>query len=534
MAECLFNLPGTGKVSFAVNKIVMGSLLIFGCLIGCSEPVGPKEAVEISTRLGAIEGFRQYGVLHFFGIPYAEPPVGEKRFMPPVAAKPWSGVLSARTHGNRCLQGEDGLEGEGTPFREDCLYLNIYTPSVNGEKRPVLFWIHGGGFTQGSANGYDGSVLAEQGDVVVVSINYRLGFLGFADLSDLGDAFIGSASNGIRDQIMALNWVAQNIQDFGGDPENITIFGESAGGTSVLGLMAAPSADGLFHKAIAHSPVLINLQSRSTVPSLISKYGLEGEALLEHMYSLTEEDILEAQTDLEVSGGRIDGTVITRSTVEAIVEKGTQGVPLIAGTNRDEGTLFSVLIPDEMWVEIEEGVAASVVGGDPTEYLAALKTQYTGSQTKYRERVWGDMFRIAAIASTQKATKAGPGGWLYRFDLVSSVPFLGEKFGATHGAEMPFTFNSYARSDSGFPGRSFMGFEVYDSDEQSVSRLANSWSATVVQFARHGDPNGAGLPEWPRYQADKRKTMVLDEITRIEEDWEKDELLFWRSVDVFP
>ena len=171
---------------FGKNRVILKSLLLSAMLFGCSAPEIPKETVEVATRLGVVEGFRQHEVMHFYGIPYAAPPVGEKRFMAPSPPEAWSGVLAATSYANRCLQAEGGLEGEGTPFKEDCLYLNIYTPSVNGEKRPVLFWIHGGGFTQGSANGYDGSVLAGQGDVVVVTINYRLGLLGFADLLDLG------------------------------------------------------------------------------------------------------------------------------------------------------------------------------------------------------------------------------------------------------------------------------------------------------------------------------------------------------------
>ena len=144
------------------------------------------------------------------------------------------------------------------------------------------------------------------------------------------------------------------------------------------------------------------------------------------------------------------------------------------------------------------------------------------------------MFRIAAVGSAQRATQASPGGWLYRFDLVSTAPVLGEKFGATHGAEIPFTFNSYARSDNGFPGRTFMGFEVYDPEEESVSNLANAWSATVIQFAKYGDPNGAGLPQWPRYRAEQRRTMVLDEAPRIEANWEQEELTLWSSVGLSP
>ena len=211
------------------------------------------------TKAGLVQGMRAQGIEIFLGLRYAAAPKGALRFSVPEEAPGWDGVVDATQHAHRAIQGEPfcpellGTMGPGTTS-EDCLFLNVFTPHADAGRRPVLVWIHGGGLISGSANDFDGANLAAAGDVVVVCINYRLGFFGFLDLSAYGDRFRGSASNGYRDQIAALIWVRNNIAAFGGDPDNVTIIGQSAGGGSVRALMAAPGADGLYHKAIVMSP----------------------------------------------------------------------------------------------------------------------------------------------------------------------------------------------------------------------------------------------------------------------------------------
>ena len=247
----------------------------------------------------------------------------------------------------------------------------------------MLVWIHGGGFALGSANEYDGSMLAAQGDVVVVTINYRLGLLGFLDLSPLGEEFAGSASNGFRDQILALQWVRDNIADYGGDPGNVTVFGGSAGGHSVHALLAAPSADGLFHKAIAHSPGTVNTPPDDLLTPLAAELGLEGNALLAHLRAMSAGAFLAVQGAVGTGVGGMDGTVVTRSTNAAILERGAQGVPLIAGTNRDEGTLFSVGFDPATHGASERRIARFVTAGaDPAPYLNALTATYPAAEPK--------------------------------------------------------------------------------------------------------------------------------------------------------
>ena len=265
-------------------------------------------------------------------------------------------------------------------YDEDCLFLNIYTPAADGEARPVLLWIHGGSFTTGSGYEYDGRVLAVQGDAVVVTINYRLGLLGFLDLSEFGDDYQGSASNGIADQILALEWVRDNIADYGGDPGNVTVFGESAGAASVNGIMAAPRADALYHRAIAHSGSAATTPPPPMAASIAAFLGIEFTELPTKLTGMSAKEIIEMQIASGTGGAlSVDGTVITRSTAEAIAERGSRGVPYIAGSNANEGTLFTFVMPsdDETYAQFASAIGSMALdGADPTAYLAALKAHY--------------------------------------------------------------------------------------------------------------------------------------------------------------
>ena len=513
----------------------MKHLIIMACvlfasiaLVGIPAATASEPQETIESRLGTIAGLRENDVVHFRGVRYAQPPTGERRFMPPVASGPWEDTFDATTWPNRCMQPAGGVGGGAGPTNEDCLFLNVVTPSVEDDRRPVLFWIHGGAYTQGSANEYDGSVLATQGDVVVVTINYRLGLFGFVELSALGPKFAGSASNGFRDQILALEWVRDNIADYGGDPNNVTIFGESAGGGSVLALLAAPSADGLYHKAIAHSPPPVSQAPENKVPVLSKLVEASGKALVSKLQSLSADEILGYQQTVGATGGSVDGTVVTRSANEAIVGRGADGVPLITGTNRDEGTLFTMLMPPAILEPMEAGLAMSITNGaNPAPYLSALELAYPDDTAKQRnERIWVDMFRIAAIGAAQRASQAGPGGWLYRFDLPSTQAMGGVQLGATHAAEIAFTFNSFAG------GQSLLN--LYDGKDPVVRGLAANWSNTVLAFAKTGNPNGSGLPQWPRYRSEQRQTMMLDAKQRVEGDIDRDQIKLWESVGVTP
>ena len=404
--------------------------------------------------------------------------------------------------------------------------MDIYTPAADGRARPVLFWIHGGAYYIGSGNEHDGSILAAQGDVVIVTVNYRLGVFGFLDLSKYDDALAGSVSNGFRDQILALTWVRDNIKDYGGDPNNVTIFGVSAGGASVNALLAAPSADGLYHRAISQSGLgVTNSPPPLASASILAGYlKVDESELLTLIKQLPAEELLAAQL---ASGIRVDasvdGVVVTRDTYQAIAERGARGVPYIAGSSRDEATVFTSYAPEGSIFDPMIAVQGTTTwlgaktfdllrtGVEPAGYVAALRGAYPfDTSKKLYERVWNEMFRRSAIRTSEAVTAAGSIGWLYRFDLPSSGN--GGALGAYHGSDVAFTFNDFARPS--IPHRPFL----YDPQDPVVLKLAEQWSNTVLAFARTGSPNGAGLPLWSSYSADKREVLILDAVSRIELD----------------
>ena len=495
-------------------------------LVGCGEPPPPSERVTIETRLGQVVGLRQSGVMRFLGLRYAQAPVAERRFMPPVREAPWTDTFDATEFGAWCPQtgGLSGLIGDDNRVMdEDCLVLNVWTQSTEGDNRPVLFWIHGGSHYEGSGNDYNGARLAAQGDVVVVTLNYRLGLLGYAGISSLGEAYRGTESNGYRDQILALEWVRDNIADYGGDAANVTIFGESAGGASVLALLASPVADALYHKAISHSGVPATGVREDRVPALAKALGVEPDVLGATLRDVAVERLHEIR-DVGMTAGVVDGAVVTRSTPDAIADRGASGVPLIAGFNLDEGTLFSSIIPESAYPAVGPMIARAVTGGaDTARYLAAIDAEHPEDAVKHFEQIWFDMFLRGAVGTAQRATETGAGGWLYRFDMKATLPFLGSRLGATHGAEIGFTFNTVSEDSV---------LNLYDGDDPDVVRLAEQWSNTIIAFARTGNPNGAGLPEWPQYRGSNRSTMVLNAESRVETDLSKDRVAKLKSLGV--
>ena len=489
--------------------------------------------VTIGTELGAIRGVRAPApdggeVLEFRGIPYAEPPVGELRFRAPVPAGPWSGTLDGTVHGNRSVQSPPvavlGGWGPGEPS-EDCLVLNVTTPAADDRGRPVLCWIHGGAFVIGSANDYPAAALAHRHDLVVVTVNYRLGLLGFLDLSPLDPAYAGSANNGIADQIAALRWIRDNIAGFGGDPDNVTIAGESAGALSVMALLASPEADDLYAKAMANSTGGFKPAAPDLLPAIDPVVPGDGP-LLDRLLAASTDDLLAAQASAGFGlGSTIDGTVVTRTMDEAVRHRSAAGVPLLVGSNADEGTLFLAVagMDPEIFAMLTSGLPASVTkGADVARYRELLAEHHPDDDGVATDlRIWNHYFRRPAVEAAEIASTAGAGGWLYRFELDSTA--FGGVLKACHAGEIAFTFDWFS-DDGELPGWTF-----HDRTDVTCS-LGERWSGTVAAFARTGDPNGAGLPEWPRYTAEDRSVLVIDDPVRIDLDPDEADRKLWSEI----
>lgn len=492
--------------------------------------------VTLQTGLGTIEGLEGDGVVEFRGIRYAEAPVGERRFRPPVRTGPWEGTHDGTRWGQRAVQNptpaELGGDGPGEPG-EDCLVVNVTAPAaaVEGGSRPVLCWIHGGAFTIGSGNDYPADELARREDLVVVTVGYRLGALGFLDLSSLDDDLAGSANHGIADQIAALGWIRDNIADFGGDPGNVTIAGESAGAISVLAIMASPSADGLYHRAMANSTG--GFRSAETSAHVLGLFdaGLPGdEPLLDRLRAAGTDQLLAAQVAAGFGfGSTVDGTIVTRSQEEALARASSAGVPLLVGSNADEGTLFLAVAGGnaEIFDVMTAGLPVAVTkGGDVERYRSLLDETHpeiAADETGVARnlKIWNDFFRRPAVEGAAIATEHGAGGWLYRFELRGTA--FGGALGANHAGEIAFTFDWLA-GEGPMPGWTF--HDATDANRE----IARTWSSAVARFARTGDPNGPGLPEWPRYSVDDRQVLVIDDPVRVAVDPDEADRKLWESL----
>lgn len=465
-----------------------------------STPAEPQpDRPIVRTEQGLARGVEQQGMHIWRGLPYAAPPVGQGRWRPPEPAQAWDGERDAIQSGPICVQppsGGDPGVGPGLPS-EDCLYLNVFSPSERQEPLPVMVWIHGGGFNNGSgtAHLYDGSALARRG-VVVVSINYRLGRFGFFDHPALaeGRADEEAAGNyGLMDMVAALRWVQANAAAFGGDPGKVTIFGESAGGAAVTRLMISPDARGLFHRAVVQSGLGREVATGLTTPGprgAPSTWDRGAAFAREAGIEPTAEALRAAPADLFLAsapsyfGGdlpMIDGRVIDDQ-VEAAFRAGRQApVPLIIGTNSKEF----------WWIKPNDPSAYGAVDDALTTDERAELFQAYGGQEAFDGDIVSDMiFNEPARHLARLHSAAGHPTYLYRFDVVAEA--MPEPHGgATHAVERPYVFdNLYA-----------LGWATTERDQRAATIMADYWT----EFARVGDPNGLGRPTWPdmRQSADR-------------------------------
>lgn len=456
----------------------------------------PDPTGTVQLEQGQVRGVVEDQVVAFKGLPYAAPPVGDRRWRPPVAPASWDGVREAADYGALCIQPpSNGDPGVGPlPMSEDCLTLNVWSPVERTVPLPVMVWIHGGGYNNGSGTAalYDGTALAQRG-VVVVTINYRLGRLGFFDHPALaeGRAADEPAGNyGVMDQIAALEWVRDNIAALGGDPDNVTIFGESAGGAAVTQLMIAPSARGLFHKAVVQSGLgrqrsaLLDLDrpGRPSAQSLGETFarsaGLSGPVTADQLRALPAEAFLTPMPAFYSDNLIVDGIALTEDVIQAFTAGRQAPVPLMMGTNSAE---FWWIRPADAGAYGRTDDALTDAEHD------ALLAAYDGPDG-YDAHVVSDLIFNEPVRQLARLhAAAGHPTYLYRFDVVpDSNPE--PSGGATHASERPYVFQTL--STVGRP----LGQRDYDASDA----MAGYWT----RFAGAGDPNGAGAPVWPDYRAE--------------------------------
>lgn len=474
----------------------------------------------VETAQGRVRGDHSRGAYRYKGIPFAAPPVGALRFAPPAPPARWSGdrVATGRfSIAPQPLGGVDALLGaEGGPPQSeaDCLTLNVWTPAPDGARRPVMVWIHGGAFISGAGLTpfYDGANLAGR-DVVVVSLNYRLGALGFLHLADLGgEAFAESANVGLLDQAMALRWVHENIEAFGGDPANVTIFGESAGAMSVGSHLALPASAGLFHRAIAQSGAASQVHDRDQATEVAAALLREldlAESDVERLREIPLETLLAAQATLSARRGisaglpfrpTTDGVSLPVAPLAAVRAGSAAGIAVLTGTNRDEMKLFTAMDPG--FAAADEEVllrrTSKLVSHDPEGLVATYRAALPGASAKdlFEAIATDAVFRIPALDLAEAQSAHAP-TWLYEFHEASTA--FGGMLGSAHAVEIPYVFDNLDA-----PGASFLTGEVTEQMRALARDLADAWTS----FARSGDPNGSDLPAWAAYDTTARMTLV--------------------------
>jgi para-nitrobenzyl esterase len=486
-----------------------------------------EDIAVTSTDAGKVRGYIHNSVYTYKGIPYAV----AKRFEAAEKPKAWTGVRSSLTYGpvaplpspTTTVQDESEFlfHHDWGYTNEDCLRANVWTSGINdGKKRPVMFWIHGGGFTAGSSQelpSYDGENLAKRGDVVVVSINHRLNVLGFLDLSAYGEKYKHSANNSILDIKMALEWVKNNIANFGGDPDNVTIFGQSGGGAKVNTLLAMPAAKGLFHKAINESGAFRSSMKEKTetqaiaaeVLSLLNIPASNVDSLQKIPFQILSDISAKAIKNVNdrkgkpgdmLSGGfgpSMDGSDLPFQLFSKEAFELSKDVPLMIGTVKNE------FMPS-MFANMSKATKEQVVGFIKNQqkekadaYIAAVQKAYP-NDTKPSDLMDVDvMFRPGAVrqAKDKAALNAAP---VYMYLFTWQSPVLDGKFKAVHCMEIPFAFFNIDKCEE-MTGGTKEAFEL-------SKKVSDAW----INFARSGNPNHKGIPTWPKFDASKTATMHFD------------------------
>ncbi|HWR51589.1 MAG TPA: carboxylesterase/lipase family protein [Bryobacteraceae bacterium] len=505
------------------------------------------------TASGKVRGFVRRGIHTFRGIPYGAPTGGERRFMAPVRPAPWKRIRSSLTYGyvspqeSRTIwdkdevafvyQWDDGFQ------HEDCLRVNVWTQGLDNRKRPVMVWLHGGGFSTGSGHemkAYDGENLARRGDVVVVSLNHRVGAVGFLNLASVGgEKYAASANVGLLDIIAALEWIRDNIRNFGGDPGNVTVFGQSGGGGKVTALMAMPRAAGLFHRAIVQSGSMLRMPGPELTAKLaaavLKELGIT-KANLDQLHSLPVERIVaagvtaakavfpaagspepfdfERHAELVAWAPTVDGVILPESPFSNGAPALSAKVPLLVGSTRTEiGTGYDW--PEFEYFPIRELTAFMTKAHGKEKaarVLEAFRRGHPGAKACDLFALWmSSGFRRATLrqASIKAAQGAAP-AYVYLF--AWNTPILDGRLRSSHCAELPFVFDNTDQCDTATGGGPL------------ARALAANISEAWIRFAHTGDPNHQGLPKWPAFHPEKQATMVFDNTCAVTYDADREEL----------
>ncbi|MDG2088326.1 MAG: carboxylesterase family protein [Arenicellaceae bacterium] len=488
------------------------------------------------TRYGSVRGRLKNGVYQFFGIPYGASTGGKNRFMPPREHAIWRGVRDCFQYGNRALM----QPGRGEPASvvralnpqgeqsEDCLNLNVYTGGLDSRARPVMVWLHGGGFSAGSANYllYEGTNLAKKEDVVVVGVNHRLNVHGFLSLADMGgEKWAQSTNLGMQDQVAALRWVRDNIENFGGDPGRVTIFGQSGGGDKTTTLMAMPSAQGLFHRAIAQSGTRLrgilasdaNLAAERFLRKLeINKNQLDR---LQRMPVQSIQDAYYSEPGIQDlgSGPVIDGIIIPRHPWDPTAPSHSANVPLMMGSTETENGWIGPPPYDLSDDDLLDRLMSRLTGGDVDSGRMLLELYKRRHPNKRNQMLWltaeSDNTRRwnAQTLGRLKYEQGTAPSFLYFFDWHS--PVHNNRMGAYHTLDIPFVLYNLD------VGASMTGAA------QSRYQLGHVMSAAWAAFARTGNPNHSDMPTWPAFDPDDYPTMIFGEEVSVMEDPNREERL---------
>ena len=508
-------------------------------------------SATVSIHQGKLEGDEQGGLLVFKGIPFAAPPVGAFRWLAPQKPASWTGVRDARRFNPVAPQNRMMLtalsamvvDGEQS---EDCLTLNVWTPAHDGKRRPVMVWIHGGAFTIGSGSQslYDGSVLARRGDVVLVTVNYRLGPLGFLRLADVTDGKIPSTgSEGMLDQVAALEWVRDNIAEFGGDPGNVTIFGESAGGMSVGTLLAMPAARGLFHKAIPQSGACHTgapaTRANRTAERVLSRLRVQpGDTAA--IRALTPAQLL---TGTLLDDGKtpdpelgmayqpcIDGTHVPRAAIEMVADGSASGVAVMVGSTLEEWKLFSLMDPSLHKLD-RAGLGARMSRRLTADAADRVIDSYAKARAARGESVTpadlftaietDRVFRIPGVRLAQVQPRHDHETRVYSYLFTWPSPAMGGVLGSCHALELGFVFGTNQAP----------GMAAFAGTGPAAEKLATQMQDAWLAFARSGDPSNESTGEWKRYDEALRATMIFGASTKLENAPRDEERRAWDGIE---